>query len=41
MNENVLFLFIFSTETPSSDFQDPELEFDEGGLELESKEGRY
>ncbi|KAL4232466.1 Rho GTPase-activating protein 1 [Mactra antiquata] len=25
-------------ETPSSDFQDPELEFDEGGLELAAKE---
>jgi len=27
------------SETPSSDFQDPELEFDDQGLELAAKEG--
>jgi len=29
------------TDTPVSDFQDPELEFDEGGLELAAKEGKH
>ena len=35
---------VLISETPttptSADFQDPEFEFDEGGLDLESKEGR-
>lgn len=33
------FEVVHSEDTPNSDFQDPEFEFDEGGLDLEAKEG--
>lgn len=32
------FEVVHTEETPTSDFQDPEFEFDEGGLDLEAKE---